>query len=372
MRNNSILISSALSLSLVLGCSSKEETPDDVGFSPGANGSGSSSNFGDGSGGTADAGGNGNSSTGGTDGGSGGTNGGGSEPVPPRAGVPPTCAGSGPISAEFTDPSCDDGKYCEALPDLSVEIGALVDELEAATELSEMTRLGQELLDAGWAFGGDYLRAAGIECHERWADDSWGALTGLEFALHECGHYQDFDDGSRAFEPSADYTLPVPKNDYFGRGEITGDSFHSAIPDAAANDIYFEGSSRSQGIQTTFSEWSQYNHDLGMMYYLYAHDDSNAFIQAEIALNFAWAAPRYLLWARENHPADYDSMMADKEVRDVILTLWGQTFLYYDALVRDTDWSPSAKHTRYIDAMREPELVAIMNELRRAQGCDGL
>jgi|GEM_PF-6629191 len=310
----------------------------------------------------------GSDSSGGTTSGGGGSSG----PAIPRPDVPPTCAGSGPISAELTDPSCDDGKYCEALPDLTVDISARVSALENATELSDMTRLGLELLDAAWPFGGDYLRAAGLECHERWADDSWGPLVGLAFALHECGHYQDFDDGTRAFEPSADYTLPVPQNDYFGRGEITGDEFHSAIPDARANDIYFFGSSSSQGIQTTFSEWSQYNHDLGLMYTLYAHDTSSAYIEVEMALNFAWAAPRYLLWARDNYPNDFDAMMADPEVRTIILTFWGQTLLYYDALARDTNWSPGAEHTQYIDAFRDPAIFAMMNEVRKAQGCDGI
>ena len=283
---------------------------------------------------------------------------------------PPTCASAGVISAELTDPTCDDGKYCEQLPDLTVDIGPLVSDLKKATELSEMTRLGLELLDASWSFGGAYLHAAGKECHERWANDSWGPLVGLAFALHECGHGQDFD-SSYAYEPSAGYSLPVPKEDYFGRGEITADAFHSQIPDAAANDTYFVGSISEQGIQTTFSEWSQYNHDLGLMYTLQKYEPSFGH-EVELALNFAWAAPRYLLWARDKHKKDYDSMMADPEVRTVILTLWGQTLLYYDALARDTDWSPGAKHTQFIEALRDPAIVGMMNDLRKAQGCKGI
>ena len=65
-------------------------------------------------------------------------------------------------------------------------------------------------------------------------------------------------------------------------------------------------------------------------------------------------------------------MMADPEVRTVILTLWGQTLLYYDALARDTDWSPGAKHTQFIEALRDPAIVGMMNDLRKAQGCKGI
>lgn len=137
--------------------------------------------------------------------------------------------------------------------------------------------------------------------------------------------------------------------------------FHDTIPDAAANMTDFDvgSSTGAQGIITMYDEWTQYNHNMPMMYLLHAYDSTRSDFYVEYALNFAWAAPRYFWWAKDNHPDDFQAMMASEVVREATLTLWGQTMLYYDAYSRDTDWTPSTDEERYLEAMLEVDSVSI-------------
>ncbi len=282
----------------------------------------------------------------------------------------------GPLADELTDPSCLDGRYCETLPDREQDIDGLVDALNAATETDEKVAFAAEILSLGYPFGLEIIESADAGCHAMWADalgPDWPNVTAaIEFAVHECGHGWDF--GSGAYQISDDVFVPVPDRDYFARSEITADAHHGRIPDAAANDVYFDPGTLSsdQGIQTTLSEWTQYNHDLATAYLLHRERDGQWSYEMQLALNFAWALPRYLAWAKQNHPEDYAHMLEDENVRASILTLWGQTVLYYERFARDTPWSPADDHTQYIEAIRDPELQQVMDEVRLAHGCDGL
>ena len=329
---------------------------------PAAGGSGG------GSGGTggSNTGGTGGSNTGGT----GGSNTGGT------GGTTSSCVGAGPLFAEFTDPQCTDGQYCEVLPDVSVSIAGWVSQLEPEPPASQATPIALEMLDATWPFASDILRND-LSCADTYMTGSgWGWYNNVGLAVHECGHMWDLDwQQGWTYHMSKDHHLAIPDNDYFPRAEIFNDQYSAAIPDAAANDYFKPGEATSdQGIQTMFDEWAQYIHSVALSY-LFCRDlpfDDLKDFDMGFMLHFAWAAPRYFVWAENHHPGDFANMMGDANVREAMLALWGQTMLYYDAFSAHPEWTPSATETQYFDAMRHPDLLDMVDRIREAHGCPGI
>lgn len=322
---------------------------------------------GSGGGETGGTGGIGGGETGGTGGGvTGGTGG----------GTPSSCVGAGAVYAELTDPQCTDGQYCEVLPNLTVDISGWVAQLEPEPPASQATPIALAMLDATWPFGADILRSD-LSCADEYMGYAgWGWYNNIGLAVHECGHMWDLDwQKGWTYHMSKDYHLPIPDSDYFPRKEIFSDSYSSAIPDAAANDYFKPGEVTSdQGLQTMFDEWSQYVHSVALSYLLCSKlpfDELKDFDMG-FMLHFAWAAPRYFLWAEQNHPSDFADMMGDFNVREAMLALWGQTMLYYDAFSAHPEWTPSTTETRYFDAIRHPDLRNMMNRVRKAHGCPGI
>lgn len=315
--------------------------------------------------GGANTGGAGGTNTGGTGGGAAGT-----------GGSPTSCPGAGALFAEMTDPQCTDGRYCEALPDIDLDISGWVAQLEQEPPASQGTSVALQMFDAAWPFAADILRND-LSCADEYMGFvGWGWYNNIGLAVHECGHMWDLDwQQGWTYHMSKDYHLPIPNEDYFPRMEIYQDAYTSEIPDAAANSYFEPGEVTSdQGIQTMFDEWAQYVHSVALSYLLCRHlpfEDLKDFDMGYM-LHFAWAAPRYFLYAEQQRPGDFADMMADFDVREAMLALWGQTMLYFDAFSAHPEWAPSVTETRYFDAMRHPDLQDMMDRVRKAHGCPGI
>ncbi|WP_394200610.1 hypothetical protein [Marinagarivorans algicola] len=292
--------------------------------------------------------------------------------------VPPNnTTADGPFQAN-TDPSCSDGRYTEELPDVSADIDHLINDFYALDNptTEQMAQVQLDVFDIAYPHGAYILRnSPGFDgagrCDLTFSDvEKFGTTSPWNFAIHECGHALDFERDT--YFLSSNYETPIPTNDYFGRGEITKDRFHNDIPDAFANSTYFEDSSAKQGIHTTYSEWSQYTHSVAVNYLLWRFPKLEYDFDTRAMLNFMWAAQRYWLWAKEQRPQDYTAMLNDEKLREATLLLWGQSWLYYDALGKNTTWQETDKHLQYINAMKRPELLAVLNEVRIKHGCIGL
>ena len=277
-----------------------------------------------------------------------------------------------------TDPSCTDGQYSETLPDQSANIGPIVSSIDSMEDPGAQVIADHlmQVLDLAYPYGAFIVRESpdfdrSFNCAFNWSNKGYGWETSWGLAIHECGHALD---GFSKYYMSTNYELNQPANDYFWRQELTGDPYHNTIPDASANSTYFDVGSVTgdQGIQTMYDEWAQYVHSVALDYLLYPTPESNTTYQIEYMLNFAWAAPRYFLWAKNNHPDDFNSMMNSFDVREATLAIWGQTWLYYDAFANNTTWTPTRNETRYIDAINHPDLQAMMNEIRVKHGCEGI
>lgn len=306
-------------------------------------------------------------------------------PIQTPTSTPIPIADPNGVFKQLTDASCSDGQFPKGenvLPRLDSEHYApLIDavlESQSPTK-QDMVDFTLAVLSHGYPYMHDVVtNKAQPACEADWW---WGNKYGWEnnhgLIVHECGHEAD---GFSNYYLAEGYDLPQPSNDYFWRQEITGDKFHNNIPDAPANSTYFDVGSTTgdQGIKTMFDEWTQYIHSVAADYQLYdAHAAAKRSYYLEYALNFAWAAPRYFLWARNNHSDAYASMMNDPDVREATLVLWGATFYFYDAFNNNTTWSPTLNETRYLNEInlvtdQGTELLDMMNEIRRTHGCDGI
>lgn len=277
----------------------------------------------------------------------------------------------------YTDSSCSDGEYYEELPDLTANIDSIIQSVDRKQSPStdDMAKAQLEVYDLAFPYGAYILRESPgfdgqYDCAMEWSDPSdYGPEIVWQLAIHECGHALS----RNKFYISENYTIDQPSRDYFPREELTKDRFHNDVPSAPANDLYFDVGSVTgdQGIQTMYDEWSQYIHSVAADYLLYRFPDLRYTYDISLMLNFAWAAPRYLLWAKENRPTDYDRMINDEDVREATLVLWGQTWFYYDAFLNDHQWNPDKETQQLMKAIKNKELQLMMDEVRIAHGCRG-
>lgn len=292
-------------------------------------------------------------------------------PAPSPVLQPPSRSG---LFGEFTDASCADGQYQVVLPDLEVDLSDEIDSVARnRPDTDGMVEFARSVLTQAYPYMARVsFDIASEACASRWVRN-YGWENSLGLIVHECGHGADFS--QRKYLLSEGYDLDMPSRDYFWRQEISGDQFHQQIPDAAANSTYFDvgATTAAQGIRTMYDEWTQYIHSVATDFMVYDdHSSARRDFYLEYMLNFAWAAQRYLLWAKDNHPNDFQHMLNDPDVREATLVLWGATFAHYDAYTELTSWTPTNNEERYIAAMREPALLSILNEVRSAHGCNGL
>ena len=292
---------------------------------------------------------------------------------------------SGDTFTEFTDPSCNDGQYRLVLPRLDLDYSSLISDVRQNETKPGIVAFTKEVLSRGYPYMYDVIaNKAEPNCFEDWWWDKDGDPNNPKYGwennhgliVHECGHEAN---GFDHLFISDGYDLRQPPNDYFHRREITEDEFHNNI-NGAINSTYLSPDTpvSAQGLQTSLDEWTEYIHSVMAEYQLYESGGSEYHVK--YLLNWAWFAPRYFLWAKNNYPNFYAEMMHQDDghiVRESVLTLWGATWALYDAFEQNTSWSPSAEHMSYLDQIRiitndGPVLLDMMNEIRQAHGCLGI
>ena len=335
-------------------------------------------------------------------------------PIPTDAPEPPDPNG---VFSELTNSSCIDGQFSMQLPDRSIDYSEMIEKVTADKNPTkyQMVDFSLEVLEKGYPYALKFVN--NNRCVYRWWWDGrqsndpdnpcqdankdctqpqYGWENNLGLIIHECHHT---DKPVRKYMLAEGYELsepkPRPRQDgfgfppsYFPRNELTQDRFHNEFPDAAANDTYFNVGSVTGGqdINSMYDEWASYIHSVAAEYQLYeAHPDSKSEYHIQHMLNFAWAAPRYYLWAKENHPTQFEQLMEDEGLRETTLILWAATFYFYDAFNNNTSWNPEDGHyynprpdspylynvdeTRYIDLIKHPDLLDMMDEIRAKHGC---
>lgn len=160
-----------------------------------------------------------------------------------------------------------------------------------------------------WMFGG--------------ADNFDSVLDAYEVAVHEGCHIWGF--GSFSFDSYSyrvvDDTLIIETAylDNFDRSEIM--DRHPYPTDDFYSDVYLTGSSGAQGFNTLLDEYNAYTHSLASRYCTRDTIAGSTSARDGI-LTMMLYVELYLQIAREDHPDDYDEILADADTVELILTIW--------------------------------------------------
>jgi hypothetical protein len=157
----------------------------------------------------------------------------------------------------------------------------------------------------------------------RGSDTFEGVLDGYEIAVHEGCHIWGF--GSFSFDEYSyrvvddDRIITTKRLDNFFRSEIL-----SRHPDPASDfyaSTYLEGASGAQGFNTLLDEYNAYTHSLASKYCTRDTIAGSTSARDGI-LTMMWYVELYLKIAREEHPADYEAILADPAHVELILAIW--------------------------------------------------
>lgn len=300
---------------------------------------------------------------------------------------------SGPTSPRV-DPECVDGRYREALPDVSADIAAV-----------PFTSLGQyvdDVLARRYPVGGALVRGGrmntrfGQPCDEAFgggAATPEAALQRMNTIVHECGHFYDALLSSGAtnvyvitdtLQLSCDRGDATDRGgDTFARSRINDDEFASLHPPCGGGggrgcdsyaDIYLDGDpddgtfeSGDQGFNLLFEETVQYVNSLAVEWALVDQMAPGRRTSARDGiLTFLWYTLRYLRMARTGYPAAYDRLANDPCWRNAILTVWGRAWLYLELTEGMTALSIDDS---LLGLATDPVLLEEIQRLRDLEGC---
>lgn len=300
----------------------------------------------------------------------------------------------------FVDPSCVDGMYAEALPNISGDLsGITFSSLSQYLDEALLVRYptGQYLVEGGR--NSDAI--PGEPCDIRFgngASDPEGVFRSLDTIVHECGHFYDFalNAGSTSsFAIVEGLTLSAPEGDTtsrggqtFARSYLNTDEF--ALPACNGGpsescdfyrDVYLNGDptdgnfeSGDQGFNLLVEEVVQYINSLATAWAFADQMPPGRSTSARDGINtFLWYMGRYLRIARTRaaeFPGAYEHLRDSAEWRTVILTLWGRAFLYLEATQGMANLTTTGDAT--YDLATDPAVLEEINLIRLAHGCAGL
>lgn len=299
-------------------------------------------------------------------------------------------------ATSWIDPACPDGAYAETLPTAEEDLSDL---LEGFDEADPETLIG-DMLSRRYPFGAWALERAPPVSGDTCAG-TFLSIMGPSFVatpqvmslaatilVHECGHLVDAsaeEGGGRWLQLTVDLGLaasgagapPSP-----ARSQILADAYASQRPpcadDATAGDAcdsyadtYLSGDpdddvfdSGDQGLDLVAEELLQYTHSLATA--LALQDLAPRSSYRDGVLTFLWYTERLLALWRAEDPDGWRLAMDEGANAELLLTLWGQAWLYLDATaalplgVNDAAIAP---------LVLDPTLLAEIDALRAVVGC---
>ncbi len=299
-------------------------------------------------------------------------------------------AGTSPL----VDPQCTDGQYAEVLADPSVDLSAARAAFDAsAPEDFLIAALDLRYPIGAFLFEGGFGERAMGNCltlftsaqQRRSAD---GMLDAASTLTHECGHFFDLAGAGRGstYHITDTLTFVATGGGYDvlpARSLIKGDAWYDLRPACPANgrygcdsyaQIYLNGTpggqfeSGDQGLDMLMEETVQYVNSLATDYAFEDNLGRGVSISARDGiLTFLWYTERYLNLLRTTVPNKYNTVLANEDWRDLILTVWGRAWLYLDA--SEGMSSLGLDDADLMELVTDPELLAEIQAVRDAQGC---
>ena len=237
--------------------------------------------------------------------------------------APATTPNGGTLGGETnpTGGSWSETNWCSSLSDLSA--------IEAAHTPGTLRQTLVDVSAARYPPGVGFIDAQSDSELQIWffggTDTFDGVMDGYEVAVHEGAHiwgfqYFGFDSYSYRIVDD-DHIIDTLRLDNFPRSEIL--TRHPYPNDDFYADTYLTGQSGSQGFNTVLDEFNAYGHSLVSRYCTRDTLSPGSSTSARDGLlTFMLYVELYLKIAREEHPSDYDAILADGAQVQVILDVW--------------------------------------------------
>lgn len=293
----------------------------------------------------------------------------------------------------FIDPSCIDGMYSEALPDIGADISDISFTGNIAAYVDEV--LGRRYpVGAQLVIGGRTNPNFGQDCDILFSGSPSTAsdlIDRMGTIVHECGHLYDFtlSNGSTSgYYLTPARTLSCQRGDTksrggdtFARSRITGDSYSALRPPCPGNSdcdsyapVYLDGDpddqsfdGGDQGFNLLFEEAVQYVNSLATSWALVDQMSPNRRTSARDGiLTFLWWIQRYLRMARLEYPDAYQRI-TNPCWRDAILSLWGRAWIFLEATENMTPLG--IDDAAIFELVSDVELLGEIERLREMEGC---
>ncbi len=185
-----------------------------------------------------------------------------------------------------------------------------------------------------------------------------------EVAVHEGSHIWGFDQFS-----FTSYSYRVVDDSHIVETEYLDNFFRSEIldrhPDAASDfyaNTYLTGNSGAQGFNTLLDEYNAYAHSLASRYCIRDQFAGSSTSARDGILTFMWYVETYLKIAREDHPDDYDEILADQGHVDLILDVWDRAEYWLE--ITDGDDSLGIDDDEIAELTYDPDNLAEIDRLR--------
>ena len=191
-----------------------------------------------------------------------------------------------------------------------------------------------------------------------------GVMDRYEVAVHEGSHIWGFE--SFSFDSYSyrvvddDHIIDTTRLDNFFRSEIL--DRHPNPSDDFYADTYLTGSSGAQGFNTLLDEYNAYTHSLASRHCIRDQFGGGSTSARDGILTFMWYVETYLKIAREDHPDDYDDILADDDTIDVILDVWDRAEHWL--AITENDDSLGIDDDRIAELTYDPANVSEIDRLR--------
>lgn len=295
----------------------------------------------------------------------------------------------GPMG-DLVDPNCTDGMYVEEVADPTLSVDSLVSNYSPSNYLT----FHNEILDVRYPIAAYITREAqekftAFDCVETFlhdTDTAEGVVKGMGTTVHECGHMLDNASGMNgegfAWVVTPDLYFQCTDGDTtsrggktFARSRINGDNYSALLPDDFYKSTYLNGDpdddvfeGGDQGFNSVIEEALQYVNTAAISYAMHDfHTSGNRTGRAGM-LAFQWYIQRYLRMARLEYPDAYAHIMGDSCWRELILTVWGRGWLYYE--LGEGIPGINLYDDRYYPLVTDPEMVSEIQRVRDAHGCE--
>jgi len=197
------------------------------------------------------------------------------------------------------------------------------------------------------------------------SDGNFGqVMDRYEVAVHEGAHIWGFDHFS-----FSSYSYRIVDDDHIIETAYLDNFYRSEIldrhPDPGSDfysDTYLTGGSGAQGFNTLLDEYNAYTHSLASRHCIRDQFGGGSTSARDGILTFMWYVETYLKIAREDHPDDYDDIVADNATVDVILDIWDRAEFWLE--VTDGDDSLGIDDDEIAELTYDPDNLEEINRLR--------